>query len=299
MSIRSFSVTTAVLFLLSTSVSAADEVAAGLVTHQKLVKQAQDSYRRAVERSTSQTVARLLRIAKSLEKRDAAKAEKAYLEILRLDHEHAEARAFFRKQNNLDAVLSRLVREWSPVVVVQESSEEQYVFYQSLLGVYNDGKDQVVTLSVPSGDNIFPDDLLQRAARAKGQQPETKLDVYTGLGQIAVPRDGEYVFTGATGNILLDGKPIGELKTDTPLRLPLKQGWYAIKITANKYHHGRCTIRINEAKGNRPVPIFNSLTAIKQFLTPATEADARLDISRWSPKRARSLPIQSPSADSD
>ena len=122
-----------------------------------------------------------------------------------------------------------------------------------------------------------------------------KLTFYLGTGNLLVPADGVYSFTGPARAIKLNGQELSEIR-EKPVEVPLKKGIYAIEVTADLRYTAQVAISIVDPRTGQRLPIFNSLAQIKKFLLEPHEANGmkRFDVSRFSPEQAMPLRISVP-----
>lgn len=281
------------------------EVQQVLDQHERRVQMAVRQYDAAVDRANRQTVLMLQRAASLAEKAGEEEvASGAFKEILRLDRDNEEARAYFGKSRKLDAVLTQLTLEWNPRILAPAPETEKTIFYETMLGQYRSGSGNsqewlpARTLVVPDGKNIYSD--VVRARIAKGMKKPGLAEVYTykATGHFAVPEDGKYLFSGFALVVRVDGENVAGLAREgKPQSIILKGGMHDIYIETIVGYAPSISILALDRRRER-VPIFNSLAEIKAFLAPPTEEHAipPFDVSRWSPTRAKQLKITLPLA---
>ena len=135
----------------------------------------------------------------------------------------------------------------------------------------------------------------QRVTGGTGDASSGKLTFYLGTGNLLVPADGVYSFTGPARAIKLNGQELSEIR-EKPVEVPLKKGIYAIEVTADLRYTAQVAISIVDPRTGQRLPIFNSLAQIKKFLLEPHEANGmkRFDVSRFSPEQAMPLRISVP-----
>ena len=282
----------------SAQVGGKDPVEDAMEAFDKQAAAAKKQFDSSVARSADNTVKRLIALGEGAARnKNEDFAARAFKEVLRIDRANAAARAYFQQRNKLDAVLTQLTAEWKPLVLVAPEAREQQVFYECMLGRYQTDKDWIagVTLVIPDGSNIFNDVIRQRVASGTGDPSSGKLNMYVGTGNLLVPADGIYSFTGPARAIKLNGQQLAEIR-EKPVDVPLKKGLYSIEVSADEKYSGHVAITIVDPRTGQRLAIFNSLAQIKTFLLDPHEANGmkRFDVSRWSPEQAMPLRISVP-----
>jgi hypothetical protein len=275
-----------------------DPVEDAMEAFEKQVGVAKKQFDASVARNADSTIKRLVSLGEGAARnKNEDFAGRAFREVLRIDRNNAQARAFFTQRNKLDAVLTELTTEWRPLVLLAPEAREQQVFYECMLGRYQSDKKWVagVTLVIPDGGNIFNDVVRQRVTSGTGDPSSGKLTDYVATGHLLVPADGVYSFTGPARVIKLNGQEMSEIR-EKPVDVSLKKGLYSIEVSADEKYTERVAILIVDPRTRQRLPIFNSLAEIRKFLLEPNEANGprRFDVSRWSPEQAQPLRMVMP-----
>ena len=105
-----------------------DPVEDAMEAFDKQVAVAKKQFDGSVERSSQNTIKRLIALADGAARnKNDDFAGRAFKEVLRLDRNNAQARLYFQQRNKLDAVLTQLTLEWEPLVLVAPEAREQQV----------------------------------------------------------------------------------------------------------------------------------------------------------------------------
>lgn len=256
------------------------------------VQKARDVFDRALTRTNKATVRKLLVVAeKAAKRKDQDVVNRAFTEILRIDRDNSIAQAHFEKLGTLDHVLTRLALEWRPLVVTGDATEDSQIFYESMLGTYNDGQAPFVNLAAPYTGNIENVTINKRITQVtNGNVAAATIEKYSGEGLIAIPETADYVIVlDGVSELFLDDKQVANAKNG-PVVLPLQEGVYRVRLNVED-NFEQANLRIVNQRSKRQVQVYNSLADIKKFLHPPTDAHHRIDISRWSAIKARALKI--------
>jgi hypothetical protein len=275
-----------------------DPVEDAVEAFDKQVGVAKKQFDASVGRTADNTVKRLISLGEGAARnKNEDFAARAFKEVLRIDRNNAQARAFFQQRNRLDGVLTELTVEWKPLVLVAPEARDQQVFYECMLGRYKCDRNWIaaVTLVIPDGGNVFNEAIRQRVTSGTGDPSTGKLTDYMGTGHLLVPADGVYSFTGPARAIKLNGQELSEIR-EKPVDVSLKKGVYSIEVAADERYTAQAAILIVDPRTRQRLPIFNSLGEIRRFLLEPNEANGpkRFDVSRWSPEQAMPLRISVP-----
>jgi len=103
-----------------------DPVEDAMEAFDKQVAVAKKQFDGSVERSSQNTIKRLIALADGAARnKNDDFAGRAFKEVLRLDRNNAQARLYFQQRNKLDAVLTQLTLEWEPLVLVAPEARER------------------------------------------------------------------------------------------------------------------------------------------------------------------------------
>jgi hypothetical protein len=114
---------------------------------------------------------------------------------------------------------------------------------------------------------------------------------YFATGQFVAPKDGAYTVFVDHGDCTVDGKKVekGELR--------LKAGLHSVAFNGYQgkgNHLDRCILSITDPRKKASLPIFNSLAAIKSFLSTPLSGHIPTEVSTWDPNKARALRVEIP-----
>ena len=260
---------------------------------EKQTDRARQTYERALQTASDSAIRQLATIGKrAVDAGNDEDAADAYKEILRLNRNYGQARAYFSERGTLEQTLTQLTREWTPAVLPGAPKWEEQVFYETMLGTYDGGAKPVVNLVVPNGGNTFTSHTANIVRLAMAGEGDPKVGYYEGKGMIVIPKEGQYAVT-AVGDLYIDGNHFGRPETGDPIMVPLTKGLHRIRIREG-YHLRRIILEVRRASTQRKVPVFNSLADIKTFLSTPLAGRQPVEVSGWDPDKARPLRIELP-----
>jgi hypothetical protein len=257
----------------------------------KQVEPAREAYEKAIARAVETTISALLSIGERHEKAAPDEARAAYTAVLKLDRNNEKARSYFQKSNELDTVLTKLTREWSPLLPPEVTPEwEERTYFETMLGRFASGP---VTLVVPNGANVLPDPVKAKLKALTGQD----WSEYRGDGKFLVKEAGDYLVQAQSCNPSVDNTSLGLTAQGGSKTVRLEAGVHTISVfTVPGIPAERSSIAVLNPRTRQRLPIFQSLADIKRFLSTPMNGRDVVDVSGWDPARVRQLPIEMPHA---
>ena len=290
---HAISITVVVLAGSVGGVLGAEAVDSVLNRFEKQIDRARQTYNRAAQTASASAVRQLATIGKrAADAGNDEDAAEAYKEILRLNRNHGQARAYFAERGTLEQTLTQLTKEWTPAILPGAPKWEEQVFYETMLGAYNDGSTPFVSLAVPNGRNVRTAHILKIVTTAAPEGVDPSLKSYSGSGQFVAKKEGEYTIR-YWGALRIDDQTYGDKHSPNPLTVRLTPGLHTLH-TGSTYEFRQIQIEIVSRKTGKRVPVFNSLAQIKAFLSTRLSGHLPIEVSGWDPDKARPLRIELP-----